>query len=74
MPTKMLTFFKRILPLIALAITLATLTGCSSYECSKCHKTTMQAYYDINMSKDYVLCNDCAHSYWGILFSEDYRV
>lgn len=74
MATKMLTVFKRIFPPIILAITLAALTGCSSFECSKYHKTTTQVYYDINMSKDYVLCSDCAHSYWGILFSEDYRV
>lgn len=74
MPAKIVTFFKRVLPLIILTIALTSLTGCSSYECSKCHKITSQAYYDINMNKNCVLCSDCAYLYWGILFSEDYRV
>lgn len=62
---------------IILIMTLAmSFAGCGIgiYTCKKCEETTMKAYYDMEMSKDEVLCEDCARKYWMPFPYENYRV
>lgn len=62
-----------ILALALLMMTL-TLTSCGSYTCYECGKTTSKAYYDYSGEKEYVLCEDCARTYWAPYDYKDFRV
>ena len=63
---------------IALAATLALSSGllaaCTTYECSSCHTQTTEAYYDMGMNENRVMCADCARGYWSPLPIDGYRV
>ena len=52
-----------------------SLTACGKkYTCSECGTKTNKAYYDMSGDIDYVLCEDCARSYWMPLDYTQYRV
>ena len=67
---------KKQLLLLALALALVlSLTACGKkYTCSQCGTETRKAYYTYSGSKDSVLCEDCARSYWMPLDYSNYKV
>lgn len=66
---------KKTICIILMAIALlSTLCACGSYHCYDCGKTTTKAYYDYSATKEYVLCEDCARTYWMPLNYKTYRV
>lgn len=60
--------------LLLLCLALALFAGCSSYTCYLCGESTSKAYYDFDMTKNRVLCPDCARSYWAPLDISQFKV
>ena len=67
---------KKFLFFICATIFAFSLSACNggSYTCKDCDKTTSKAYYDMNSSKESVMCEDCARKYWMPLDYKTYRV
>lgn len=65
---------KLILCLMLITVLLSACGVEEKYTCYKCGTTTSKAYYDLNATKDDVLCEDCARSYWMPFPYENYRV
>lgn len=58
-----------------LAVSALMLAACGkTYECSSCRETTTEAYYDMGMNENRVLCPDCARKYWTPFPIDGYRV
>ena len=67
---------KRILAVTACALSVMMLfAGCGKkYVCDRCDEVTSKAYYDVNITENSVLCEDCAREYWMPLDYNAYRV
>jgi len=68
---------KKILFFICAIIFALSLSACGvggSYTCKDCDKTISKAYYDMNSSKESVMCEDCARKYWMPLDYKTYCV
>ncbi len=66
---------KKIVALLLALVMALSLAACGKkYTCSECGTKTNKAYYDMSGDIDYVLCEDCARSYWMPLDYTQYRV
>ena len=65
---------KIVILVLTLLMMVLMLTSCGAYTCYECGKTVSKAYYDYSGDKEYVLCEDCARSYWMPLNYKDFRV
>ena len=66
---------KKLVALLLALVMALSLTACGKkYTCSECGTKTNKAYYDMSGDLDYVLCEDCARSYWMPLDYTQYRV
>lgn len=60
--------------LVLIAI-MAAFSACGkTYTCVRCEEQTSKAYYDLSASKQSVMCEDCARSYWMPMDYKRYRV
>jgi len=65
---------KKVTAFVLIAVLAMSFAGCGAYTCAKCDTTTTKAYYDMSANPDWVMCEDCARSYWMPLPIENYRV
>lgn len=65
---------KKVTAIILIVVLVMSFAGCGMYTCKKCDTTTMKAYYDMSMSKEHVLCEECARKYWAPLPIQNYKV